>query len=323
MAINWGGAAQNNNALAYFAMGQQIGQGIIDSRVGKATANVLTGGMQTPGQSVPGQTSGQPAPMGAPTGAPTVPGQPGGLPLPPMAPGGMTPGIGDQHNRDMGKDWATIARYNPQLFGQLQQRQQQQAQAQQAQQQKQAAIMRQLLEEAGTDPQRAFYAARQMNIDTSGIPQPGTPEFEPWRQTQLFILKAVETPEGQKELSGIARELLNAGYKQGTPEFEQAMRGVINSKYASEYVDEKGNTLRRSALNLQGPPPPAPVQRNPNVDDATFEQFQGALQALGPKEALAFYQRSGARVKVSSPDQAQQLPPGTRYVTPDGQEIIR
>jgi hypothetical protein len=151
MAIDWGAAARNNNALAYFAMGQQIGQNIVDNRVGNATSRILTG--QIPGQSVP---VGQPAPMGAPTGAPTIPGQPGGMPLPPMS--GMTPGIGDQHNRDMGKDWATIARYNPQLFGQLQKQQQEQAKLQQEAQQ------RQILGDALANPDPAVRAAARQKV---------------------------------------------------------------------------------------------------------------------------------------------------------------
>jgi hypothetical protein len=43
MAINWGGAAQNNNALAYFAMGQQLGQQIVDKKVNSAAARYAQG----------------------------------------------------------------------------------------------------------------------------------------------------------------------------------------------------------------------------------------------------------------------------------------
>jgi len=198
MAINWGGAAQNNNPLAYFAMGQQIGQNIVDSRVGKATANILTG--QIPGQSA----------------------------------GGMTPGIGDQHNRDIGKDWATIARYNPQLFGQLQQRQVEQAKLQREEQQKQAATFRQLLKQAGTDPQQAIGAAQQLGIPLNGMPQPGTPDFEKWRQTQLFIVDAIETPEGKDMLTNTAKEVMLTlppeHRNPNSPVFIDAMRKRIEAE---------------------------------------------------------------------------------------------
>lgn len=146
MAINWGMARNGqNDLLQYFQMGQQIGQGIVDQKVNKALGNVLAGGMQTPqgGTPAPG---GMPAPGGSPMGAPG---------LPPMAPGGMTPGIGDQHNRDLGRptaanalsgDMATIARYRPELIPQIQDRQQKQA----AQQQE--AEQRRLMGDALTNP---------------------------------------------------------------------------------------------------------------------------------------------------------------------------
>ena len=77
-----------------------------------------------------------------------------------------------------------------------------------------------------------------------------------------MIADAFEKDGGQ-QISGIARELVDAGYRPGTPEFQRAMTGVINNKYASDYVDDKGNTRRRSALNLtpaQGGPAPGTVE---------------------------------------------------------------
>lgn len=221
MAINWGGAAQNNNALAYFAMGQQIGQGIIDSRVGKATANVLTGGMQP--------SAGQPAPMGAPT----VPGQQGGLPLPPMNPGGMTPGIGDQYNRDMGKDWATIARYNPQLFGQLQQRQVEQAKLQREEQQKQreairaGAIETAKLFDGVVDEnsyQQRLALAPRLGMNVSTAPR----NFDPrWVEEQKLILKFVaEKPEALSTFGKIATD---EGLQPGSPQFNARVSQLVKA----------------------------------------------------------------------------------------------
>lgn len=43
MAINWGMAGQNNNALAYFQMGQQLGQQVIDKKVNNAAARFMQG----------------------------------------------------------------------------------------------------------------------------------------------------------------------------------------------------------------------------------------------------------------------------------------
>jgi hypothetical protein len=121
---------------------------------------------------------------------------------------------------------------------------------QQQQQQQQMGTVRQLLAKAGASPEgwaQAMGAAQQLGIDTSTIPQ----QYDPaWAQQQLFIMDALE--RDQDQLPGIAQELQAAGYQPGTPEFAAAMRQVINSKYASDYVDSQGNTRRRSVLDLGG-----------------------------------------------------------------------
>ena len=126
-------------------------------------------------------------------------------------------------------------------------------------------------------------------------------------------------------ISGVARELQDAGYQPGSPEFAQAMRDVINSKYASDYVDEAGNTRRRSALTLTPPqtaPQASPQAASQGGPELTFEQVQGAVNGLGPEGAAGFLQRNGYRVRVSTPQQARSLPSGTRIVLPDGSEGV-
>lgn len=343
MAIDWGAAARNNNALAYFAMGQQIGQNIVDNRVGNATSRILTG--QIPGQSVPG---GQPAPMGAPTGAPTVPGQPGGLPLPPMNPGGMTPGIGDQHNRDIGKDWATIARYNPQLFGQLQQRQQEQAKAQREAQE------RQILGDALANPDPAVRAAARQkvayfNSDTyiklgeddkkrfdgvmgaiaqqafSILPLP--PEQQgPALQQALATLQQQGIDTSQFKLSGnpeadLRGALAVAGQLDEYERFVQPNYQAVPKD--NTLVNTKDPLAVQQYLggvpNAQTAPPP----RQGAQDPITFDMFVSAAQGKGPQGALDWIKQNNIPVLVKTPQQANQLPRGTRYITPDGQEIIR
>lgn len=76
-------------------------------------------------------------------------------------------------------------------------------------------------------------------------------QFDPqWIGQQRMIAEAM-AKDGDDAISGIARELQDAGYQPGTKAFSDAMRGVIQNKYASDYVDEAGNTRRRSALQLQ------------------------------------------------------------------------
>lgn len=109
---------------------------------------------------------------------------------------------------------------------------------------------RQLLAKAEESPEgwaEAMGAAQSMGLDTSAVPQ----QYDPaWARQQRFIIEAMD--KDKDNLPGIAEELVAAGYEPGTDEFKKAIRGVIQNKYASEYVDENGNTRRRSALNLTG-----------------------------------------------------------------------
>ena len=88
---------------------------------------------------------------------------------------------------------------------------QQQAQAEKARQEeegRQRAQFRQLLKQAGENPAQAYMAAQEIGIPLNNVPRPESPEFEPWRQTQLFILNAMETPEGQNLLTNRAKEVM-------------------------------------------------------------------------------------------------------------------
>lgn len=133
--------------------------------------------------------------------------------------------------------------------------------ARQKAQAEQMQVMGRLLGHARDEQtyQQSLAAARQAGIDISRAPA----TFDPnWVNQQRMIVDAYSKDGGQ-QISGIARELQDAGYQPGTPDFAEAMRGVIENKYAAEYVDEKGNTRRRSALNLsptQGGPKPGVVE---------------------------------------------------------------
>jgi hypothetical protein len=164
MSINWDMAGRGNNALAYFQLGQQLGQQVIDGRVNRAVGKIMQA--DQPGQ----------------------------------MPNGQAP--------DLSAEWETVARNDPRLFGQLQQQRAAAEKQRQEQQLGYSRTLRQLLKQAGTNPQQAFAAAREMGIPLNNVPQPGTPEFEPWRQTQLFILEAAETPEGKDMLTNAAKEYM-------------------------------------------------------------------------------------------------------------------
>lgn len=199
------------------------------------------------------------------------------------SPNGSTGGImadPREDERQFNELITPLAKLNPQMAIKMRQQfysdrqgQQEVAQKQNEAQQNRILTMGKLINQAVDEPsyQQSLAAARQMGMDVSSAP----PQFDPnWIAQQRMIVGAFSKDGGQ-QISGIARELQDAGYKPGTPEFAEAMRGVIQNKYASDYVDEQGNTRRRSALNLQGgasvmppqtPPPPSGLVASGNID---------------------------------------------------------
>lgn len=188
-----------------------------------------------------------------------------------------TPGIGDKPV-DTSADMGIIAQHDPRLFMQLQQRDQQQAQQAQAAKVDQIKTIARLLDEARDEGsyQRGLAAARQLGMDVSSVPQSYDPA---WVAQQRTLLSAFVDDDGTK-LSGIARELVDAGYQPGTPQFNEAMRSVISNKYASDYVDDAGNVRRRSALNLDAPAKPQIIQQRPAglTDADLMQQAQEAVR---------------------------------------------
>ena len=164
-----------------------------------------------------------------------------------------------------------------------------QAEAARKQQMEQMGTFRQLLEQAGTNPQQAFGAAQQLGIDVSQLPQPGTPEFEPWRQQQLFIVNALEK-EGDN-LPGLADEVMLALPENerdpNSPVFRQAFTAALENKYAAEYTDAQGNTRRRAIIGQQqqvASQQQAPVQVLPRAARpqwmTDYQLFAQARQAV-------------------------------------------
>lgn len=292
MAINWGMAGQGNNALAYFQMGQQMGQSLIDGRVNKALGRVLTGGAQTPGMPSPAPMA-QGAPSGMGGGVVATPEQQAETArmqaLYPNAPQFAQ----DARTNALDADMQTIARHNPQLFMQLQQRQAQAEEATRKRQQEQVAAQRTRLTETaklfeGVTPEnygQRLALAQQLGIDTSAAPQ----SFDPaWVQQNAQIMRfAADNPD---KLPMIAQEFQAAGIDLNTPQGKQALLNAIAGKYGTDYADENGNIRRRAAFDPKSFAQPAPGAiedgyrfkgGNP-ADPSAWEKVGGQPAGNGP-----------------------------------------
>jgi hypothetical protein len=199
----------------------------------------------------------------------------------------------EMRRADSGRNAMASLAQNPNdqaAFGQLAQsdpataiqfRQHQGRAATQAQETKNAQLqqMGRLLNHATDEAsyQQALAAAKQIGIPVDGAP----PAFDPnWINQQKTILQAFEKDGGQ-QISGLARELTDAGYKPGTPEFQQAMATALRGKYAPQYTDQQGN-LRQSQLPpLPGLPKQQIISQRPEgmSDSDLFAQAREAIQS--------------------------------------------
>jgi len=198
-------------------------------------------------------------------------------------------------------------------------KQQQDQQATAAKQQKeQIGVIGRLLSNVRDEPkyQQALAAARQGGIDLTDVPQ----SFDPNWVSQTKMLADAYTVDGGQRMSGLARELQDAGYQPGTPAFQQAMTVALQGKYAPQYTDQQGNlrqgtlpALPQSGQAAQTAPQPAKI--------TSFEAASQAARQMGP-QFPDFVRNNGFRVSVASPEQAMQLPSGTPLILPDGTEGV-
>lgn len=210
----------------------------------------------------------------------------------------------------------------------MQYRQQQITTQQQAAetQRKREAEMRQqsgrLLQAVKADPSK-YQQARAAAIQL-GFPQESIPEqYDPaWVDNQLMLASAYEKDGGQ-QISGLARELQDAGYKPGTPQFTQAMGIALQGKYAPQYTDAQGNVRMGSLPALPqvgGPTPQASPQQAQEA--LTFGQFKAYADVQGLPKAAQWARQNGLTIRVTTPQEAEQLPSGTRIILPDGSEGV-
>lgn len=216
-----------------------------------------------------------------------------------------------------------LAQYVPEFVMQERGRMAEQQRAQQKQQLDQVGIIGRLLDGVNDEAtyQQRLGLAKQYGIDTANAPQSFDPQ---WIANTRMMVQALQT-EGPEKISGIARELVDAGYQPGTPEFSQAMTSVISNKYYSEYVNDRGELVRRSALDMvppprvagqaQAEPAPAPVDPSRVINP---EVWRGAINGLGRQPAIEWLKRNGMVIKMQNDSDYDAIPPGAEYIDPNG-----
>lgn len=180
---------------------------------------------------------------------------------------------------------AAVMQANPELGVQLRQQQAQQAASQQQKGRDDLPVIARLLSGVQDEQtyQQSIALARQHGIETSDAP----PNYDPqWVQGALRLAQAMQTPEGREALSTAGKQAVDAGLRPGTPEFQQAVRGIIEADLAQPYMGSQGETRLYTPQvfgGQQGPQPGAVEDGyrfkggNP-ADPNNWEQVTGGPQ---------------------------------------------
>lgn len=137
--------------------------------------------------------------------------------------------------------------------------------------------------------QRARGVAQQYGIDLSNAPQTYDPQ---WIEAQKATIQSLSSPEAQQALTTTAKELVDAGYKYGTPEFQQQLRARLSAGDTKYVPLAPGGGLAGIAPgqaaqlviapNTGGMPAGAPVAGQPaasptvkQINGKTFYNYNG------------------------------------------------
>lgn len=221
------------------------------------------------------------------------------------------------------KTLAGVMQSDPQTGIALQDRMAQQRQQAEAQRREQASQFRRLLAYAGEDVQSAMQAAQGMGIDLSGVPQPGSPEFEPWRQSQMMIYSALENID-QQELTTLQQNVMAAlppdQRDPNGPAFVNAMqRALIDWQTVQPGGQISGqNPVSGNIENMAVPGygPQGGTPRNGQPAAMSANDFSRIVQGFDGDAARAarYTQENNVAVQINSEAEADMLPPGTRII---------
>lgn len=139
-------------------------------------------------------------------------------------------------------------------------------------------------------------------------------------QRQLPILQSLGVP--QELLSQI--DLTDAGLESYVTHARD-LEAVIRGSTPTVMEEQAGSTLRPVTPGSPYPnfgPAPSPVPQTAVVQNEAdlldAQAYQGGVNTLGPEGAANLLVHRGGAVRVSTPDEARTLPPGTPILLPDG-----
>jgi hypothetical protein len=136
---------------------------------------------------------------------------------------------------------------------------------------------------------------------------------------------------GGEKMTSLMQEVAAAtGFRPGTPEFQDALSAAINNRsmaaqmYGNPDVGFNVNQLYRPigpgmGRPQQAPPPQAQPQQAPANNVVSMQDLQRMAQGMGSADAMmGWMRRNGVTVRVSTPQEAMNLPSGTPILLPDG-----
>lgn len=223
MAINWGMGGPQNNALAYFQLGSQIGAQAREAAEKRETRNALATVARRPSASTP--TS-----VGPP---------PGGIVATPQQQAWTDDMQARTGNRvtDDGRDaaWQVLYRNEPELAMRIQERERRDVQASQEQRRADLPLIGRLLDNSTDEAsyQQSRQIAGEYGIDVSQLP----PNFDAaWVDQQRKTIKMLSDPKAQEALSTAGKIAVDMGLKPGTPEFNAKVGEIWIAGEAKPYV---------------------------------------------------------------------------------------
>jgi hypothetical protein len=205
-------------------------------------------------------------------------------------------------NPDDPKAFTALAQNAPQFAIKI--GQDRQAAARQAQEQRRAdlPLLTRLVETATDEAsyQRNRAIAQEYGIDTSTLP----PSFDPaWQQQQLATLKALQDPAKMEALSTAGKVAADMGLRPGSPEFHAKVVEIYQAEAMKFVPLHPGGGL---------------AQVNPLTN-----QTQMAITPNPGSAPVGSPVGGGNPVRITSPAEYEGLPPGTRYIDPNGKLRVK